>query len=133
MGSVCQRNKGSERKPASCQSSHALGRQKQKDCSMLSRVDVWLWEATGPQLGRGWKGGSLRQQVLSLGHPTLDTTELLRTNGDSGGGSVSPGAEGRKEQGERGHWVVPTQVRLLGLVHGWSIGRPSGGRLDTAQ
>jgi hypothetical protein len=29
-----------------------------------------------------------------------------------------------------GHWVVPTQVRVLSLVHGCSVGRPSGGRLD---
>jgi hypothetical protein len=41
-------------------------------------------------------------------------------------------AKGRKGQGENGHWVVPTQVRVLGPVRGWSTGRPSSGRLDTA-
>ena len=44
-------------------------------------------------------------------------------------GLVNPGDEGRRGQGKRGHWVVPTQARVLGLVHGWSAGRPSSGRL----
>ena len=60
---------------------------------------------------------------------SLDTTEELRTKWGPGGSSVSSGAEGRRGQGERGHWVVPTQS---GLVRDWSAGRPSSGRLDKA-
>jgi hypothetical protein len=43
-----------------------------EDCSMLSIwpwLGVWLWEATGPQLGRWWTRGSLRYQVLRLRYP----------------------------------------------------------------
>jgi hypothetical protein len=42
---------------------------------------------------------------------------------------VSPQAEGRREQGERGHWVVPTQVRVLGprSVTGAQESLPEGG------
>jgi hypothetical protein len=38
----------------------------------------------------------------------------------------------RREEraGERGSWVVPTWARVLGPVCGWSVGRPSGGKLD---
>ena len=44
-----------------------------------------------------------------------------------------PEPKGRREQGEKGgRWVVSTRVRVLGLVHGWSTGRPSGGRLEVA-
>ena len=71
------------REPASCQNSDALGGQMREDCPMLSTrplVGVWLWKAMDPQLGRGWTSGSPRYQVLSLQHPTLDTTEELRTN-----------------------------------------------------
>ena len=32
----------------------------------------------------------------------------------------------------RGCLMVPTRVRVLGPVHGWSAGRPSSGRLDAA-
>jgi hypothetical protein len=39
---------------------------------------------------------------------------------------ISPGAEERRGQGERGSWMVPTRARILGLVNGWSAGRPSG-------
>jgi hypothetical protein len=46
--------------------------------------------------------------------------------------SVNPGAKGRRGQGERGHWVVPTWARVLGPVCGWNAGRPSSRRLDEA-
>ena len=57
-----------------------------------------------------------------------------RMGAGSGGGvdSVSPWAEERRGQGRGIHCVVPMQARILGLVHGWSTGRPSGRRLDTA-
>jgi hypothetical protein len=51
----------------------------------------------------------------------------------------SPGTAGstlelkRGEGRERGGTgVVPTRLTVFGPVHGWSVGRPSGGRLDTA-
>jgi hypothetical protein len=59
----------------------------------------------------------------------VDTVEELRTNGGSEGDWVIPAAEGRREQGERGCWVDPTQARVLGS---WRPGRPSSGRLDKA-
>jgi hypothetical protein len=52
-----------------------------------------------------------------------------------GAPGLAPSAPGRREEraGEEvGCWVVPTQARILGLVGGWSAGRPSGCRLKTA-
>jgi hypothetical protein len=59
----------------------------------------------------------------------LDTAEELRING---GLWVAPSASGPKEEEgrRRGHLMVPMRVRVLGLVHGWSTGRPSGGRWE---
>ena len=44
---------------------------------------------------------------------------------------LAPGAKRRRGQGERGdtEWF---SCRRETLVHGWSTGRPSGRRLDTA-
>ena len=70
--------------------SGALGRQTLEDCRMLStwpQVGVWLWEATESQLGEEWTRGSLRYQVPSLRHPTLDTVEELRTEWGPWGGT----------------------------------------------
>jgi hypothetical protein len=47
-------------------------------------------------------------------------------------GSASLGAKKRSGQGEKGCWLVPTQVTVLGPICGWSVGRPSSGRLDAA-
>ena len=77
----------------------------QEDCrtlSMWSRVGAWLWEATGHQLGGWWTRGSLRYQVLSLGHSTLDTSEELRTNG---GPRAAKGGDGRGRGGTG--WFLP--------------------------
>ena len=43
----------------------------------------------------------------------------------------APGLEGEEGRG-RGRLLVPKWVGDLGPVHGWSIGRPSDGRLGTA-
>ena len=37
------------------------------------------------------------------------------------------GAEGRRGQGDRGHWMVPTQVRVLGLAFWQEVRRDSLG------
>jgi hypothetical protein len=42
-------------------------------------MGVWLWEIVESQLSGDWTRGSPRYQVLSLGHPRLDTMEELRT------------------------------------------------------
>ena len=100
--------------------------------SMRPQVGVWLWEATESQLSREWTSDSPRYQVLSLGHPMLDTTEELRTNRGSpgGAGQSAPGLKGGEGRG-RGCLMVPTRVRVLGLICDWSIRRP-GGRSDMA-
>jgi hypothetical protein len=49
------------------------------------------------------------------------------------GSLVIPGAEGKRGQGDRGLWVVPTRVRVLGPVRGCSTGRPSLRRLNIAR
>jgi hypothetical protein len=36
---------------------------------------------------------------------------------------VIPRAEGRRGQREKGLWVVPTEARVLGLIHGWKAGK----------
>ena len=36
-------------------------------------------------------------------------------------------------QGERGSWVVPTRLRVRGLICSWSAGRPSGRRLEAGE
>ena len=48
------------------------------------------------------------------------------------GAALCP-ADKRRQGRQRGWgWVVPTQARILGQVHSWSTGRPSGGLLDSA-
>ena len=109
----------------------------------MAPMGVWLWEATDPSPGgrgrveqgafRGlwvsWRPEITGSQSWASQMP-LDTAEKLKTKWRSPGGvSVSPGAEGKQEQGERESWVVPRQLRVLGPVSGWSTGR-SGMRLD---
>jgi hypothetical protein len=74
-----------------------------------------LWASRRPEIT-----GSRSQSRAS--QTPLDTAEELRTKwGPRGWLSHS---QGWRE--ERGCWVVPTWARVLGLVHGWSAGRPSG-------
>jgi hypothetical protein len=47
---------------------------------------------------------------------SLDPVGELRTGGGSKGGSVCLRDEGGRGQGEKGHWVVSTQARVLGLA-----------------
>ena len=128
-------NKGSWGKPSSCQSSSALGGRTWKDCPTLSTlpwVGVWLCEATGPSSAGGGQGAVLGTRFSALGIP--DTTghrgRAENRMGALEGGLVSPGAEGRRGQKERGLWMVPTRARVPGLVCGLRAGRPSGRRLD---
>ena len=97
----------------------------------------------GTSVRWGWKGSNLRSLGLTEARDDRlsvldipDVTVCLRRAENEVvaplGSSFSPGAKGRRGQGERGDWVVPMQARALGLVHGWSTGWPSGGRLDTA-
>jgi hypothetical protein len=62
-GQLVWGKEGVGEKPMSLQSSGDLGGLMWKDCltpSMCLRVAVWLWEATGSQLGSGWTRGSPR-------------------------------------------------------------------------
>ena len=63
VGQWVWRNKGSGRKPESCQSSGALGRQTQRIAARFPRVCVQLWEATDPAHW-GWTRGSPRSLDL---------------------------------------------------------------------
>jgi hypothetical protein len=102
---------GGGRKPTSGQSSCALGRQMQEGCQALFTwpKGVGRTKATDPTRWR-----------VDKGQPPL------------------PGALGRHlwPQGYRREGrgrEVPTQARVLSPFHGWSTGRPSIGRLQTAQ
>ena len=67
-GQLALGNKGSVRKPMSCQSSSTLGGQMWKDCCTLStwpQVGFWLCEATEPfGGGEGWVDGQGAVQGL---------------------------------------------------------------------
>ena len=80
----------------------------------------------------GGQGAVLGTRFSALGIP--DTTghrgRAENRMGALEGGLVSPGAEGRRGQKERGLWMVPTRARVPGLVCGLRAGRPSGRRLD---
>jgi hypothetical protein len=45
----------------------------------------------------------------------------------------APGLKGGEGVGRGGCSVVSTRASVLDLVHGWSAGRPSMGRLDMAR
>jgi hypothetical protein len=124
---------GVEENPASRQCS-GKGR---PHAFLVAPVGVWLWEAMDPSSAGGGQGAVLDTRFSASGIP--DTAghhgrAENRMGAGSGGGvdSVSPWAEERRGQGRGIHCVVPMQARILGLVHGWSTGRPSGRRLDTA-
>lgn len=57
-----------------------------------------------------------------------------RAENKMGALGVARSALGQKEERaeERGRWVVLMRARGFGLVHGWSAGRPSCRRLNTA-
>jgi hypothetical protein len=81
------------REPVSSQSFGALGGWMREDCRML--------------FGGGWTRGSPRYQVLSLGHPTLDNPEELRTNGDPWTAQSAPGPKGGEGRGYERPWSGP--------------------------
>ena len=68
---------GSGREPASRQSSGALGERTREDCTCFPRGPGWASGYVKPLTPHSgwWTRGSLRYQVLSLRHPTLDTAE----------------------------------------------------------
>ena len=100
---------------------------------MLSTWPRWASGYVKPLTPHGgwWTRGSPRYQVLSLQHPTLHTTEKLKQNSGPRA-ALGPRGERKIGQRERGHWVVPTQARVLSQVSGCSAGRPPGRRLDGA-
>ena len=62
-----------------------------------------------------------------------DTVQIMEDSGQAEPESDAPGAGGQPEaendsSGGGEHWVVPTRARILGLVRGWSTGRPAGAR-----
>jgi hypothetical protein len=71
-----------------------------------------------------------RFSALSIPDTTGHRGRAENRMGALEGGLVSPGAEGRRGQKERGLWMVPTRARVPGLVCGLRAGRPSGRRLD---
>jgi hypothetical protein len=87
-----------------------------------------------PSSAGGEQGAVLGTRFSALSIPDTAGHHGRAENrmGAPGGGSVSLVAEGRKGQGERGHWVFPTRARVLGPVSGWSTGRPSGRGSDAA-
>jgi hypothetical protein len=97
-------------------------------------VGVWLWEATYCNSEGGGQRAVLGTRFSASGIP--DTTghwEDLRTEwGLPGVAQSAPGPKGEEDREKGRHCVVPTWARVLGPVHGWSIGRPSCGRLDVA-
>jgi hypothetical protein len=89
-------NKGCGKKPASCQSSVALGGR----TSGCGKLGIPAWWGVG--WGAGRTRGSPRYQVLSLQHPRHLWTlqKSWEQNGGPWGSSVGPGAEGRRGQGD---------------------------------
>jgi hypothetical protein len=86
-----------------------------------------LWEAMNPSCG-GWRRGSLRSLGLTEArYNTFSVSGIPDTSRHQGraenkvGGPVVSSAicrtEERRGQGERGHWVVPTLVRVFGPIH----------------
>lgn len=118
-------NKGSWGKPSSCQSSSALGGRTWKDCPTLSTlpwVGVWLCEATGPSSAGGGQGAVLGTRFSALGIPDTTGYQGSAENrmGALGAAQSALGPKGGEGR-ERGRCcVVPTWVRVLGPVHGWS-------------
>ena len=130
--------KGFGRKHTSRQSSGALGGE---DAEGLPHAFYagpgWVSgceKPWNPSSAGGEQGAVLGNRFSALGIP--DTTgHCGRAENRMGAPGAAQSALGPKggEGRERGRCcVVPTWVRVLGPVHGWSTGRPSGGRLDAA-
>jgi hypothetical protein len=79
------------------------GQMHPEDCHMLSmlpQVGVWLWEATDPSSAGGGQRAVLGTRFSALGIP--DTTgHCRRAENRMRALELSPGAEGRRGQGER--------------------------------
>jgi hypothetical protein len=85
-----------------------------------AHVGVWLWEATEPQSAEGGEGTIWGLRARDDMFSVLDIPDIavclgrtenkVRAGGRGGGGSVSPGAEGRRGQGEK---VVPMRGSLV--------------------
>jgi hypothetical protein len=69
-------------------------------------------------------------RLLVLGIPDAGHHRKADNRGPVGS-SANLRAKMRREQGERGLWVVPMWARVFGPVHGSRAGRPSG-RLDVS-
>ena len=95
-----------------------------EDCRTLYTWPGWVPGCRKPQTpapGR-WTRGSLRSLGLTEARDNRfsvsgipDATGHYRRAENIMGASR---AQGRRGQGERGCWVVPMQVRVLGPVHG---------------
>ena len=96
-----------------------------KDCHMLS---------TDPSSVGGGQGAVIGTKLSASGIP--DTVGHRRRAENRmralGAAQSVPGTEVRGGQGGGCGYVVPMEVKVLGLVCGWSAGRPSGRRLDAA-
>jgi hypothetical protein len=82
-----------------------------------------LWASWRPEITGSQSPASQTQ---------LDTLCEPRIKWRHSGKLCQPQAKERRGQEERGSWVVPTWTTVFGLVHGWSSGGSSGGRLGEA-
>jgi hypothetical protein len=108
--------------------------------STWPQVGVWLREATESQLTGGGGGGqgavlSNRFSVSGIsdtpGYQERPENKTGAPEGRCGWAPSAPEPKGGESTGGRGGcWVVPTRLRVLGPVCGWSTGRHSSGRLD---
>jgi hypothetical protein len=100
------------------QSFSVLGRRMWEDCCTLStgpQVGVWLWEATGPQLSRGWTMGSPRS--LSLAEARDNRFSI----------SGIPEATGHRRRAENKVGVPRAAQSSLGPKGGEGMGRGDAG------
>lgn len=94
----------------------------------VGNLTVWSY---WPQLGGWWTRVSPRHQVSRFRHPTLDTSEELRTER---GPWSSTKPRGRREERARGERAGDGSHagESPWSVCGWSAGRLSSGRLEAA-
>ena len=94
----------------------------------------WLREATDPSSVGGGQGAVLGTRFSASGIP--DTTghrgRAENRMGAPGAAQSALVPKGGESRGRGRCWMVPTQVRVLGLVHGRNAGRPSRGRVRRA-